>query len=248
MVVGHDNQASPVYVGCAGWSLPREHGSAFGDQGSHLQRYASRLPAVEINSSFYRPHRQQTYVRWAESVPAGFRFAVKVPKQITHEQRLVDCRAALDEFLAQCGGLGEKLGCLLVQLPPSLAYEPQTAQIFFQTLRERFPGHVVLEPRHASWLSAEDLLVERRIGRVAADPSPFCGGTLPAGWPGIRYWRLHGSPRIYHSTYERSRLQTLASDLLASRKKNIPSWCIFDNTASGFAVGNALELQALLSR
>jgi len=248
VVVSHDHQASPIYVGCAGWSLPREHWSAFDEQGSHLQRYASRLSAVEINSSFHRPHRYQTYVRWAESVPADFRFAVKVPKQITHERRLVDCAAALDEFMAQCSGLGEKLGCLLVQLPPSLTYEPQVAQIFFHTLREHFPGDVVLEPRHASWLSADDLLMEQRIGRVAADPSPICGGTLPAGWPGVRYWRLHGSPRIYHSPYEHSRLQILASDLLASRQKNISSWCIFDNTASGFAVGNALELQALLSR
>ncbi|OCR26383.1 hypothetical protein AFK24_03585 [Pseudomonas syringae] len=248
MVVSHDRQASPIYVGCAGWSLPREHKAAFDEQGSHLQRYASRLGAVEINSSFYRPHRHQTYVRWAESVPAGFRFAVKVPKLITHERRLLDCDAVLDEFMAQCSGLGEKLGCLLVQLPPSLAYEPQTAQVFFQALRERFSGDVVLEPRHASWLNAEDLLVEHRIGRVAADPSPIPGGTLPAGWPGVRYWRLHGSPRIYHSTYEPSRLEILASDLLVSRQKNIPSWCIFDNTASGFAVGNGLELQTLLSR
>ncbi|WP_426114192.1 DUF72 domain-containing protein [Pseudomonas sp. DSP3-2-2] len=248
MVVSHDNQASPIYVGCAGWSLPREHWSAFDQQGSHLQRYALRLPAVEINSSFYRPHRHQTYVRWAESVPAGFRFAVKVPKLITHERRLLECNAALDEFMAQCSGLGEKLGCLLVQLPPSLAYESQPAQVFFQALRERFSDDVVLEPRHESWLNAENLLMEHRIGRVAADPSPIPGGTLPAGWPGVRYWRLHGSPRIYHSTYEQSRLEILAKDLLASGQKNIPNWCIFDNTASGFAVGNALELQRLLSR
>lgn len=248
MVLSLDDQASLIHVGCAGWNLPREHWPAFADQGSHLQRYASRLPAVEINSSFYRPHRHQTYVRWAESVPPGFRFSVKVPKLITHERRLQDCDAALDEFMAQCSGLGEKLGCLLVQLPPSLAYEPEAAQTFFQVLRERFPGSLVLEPRHESWLNAEDLLMELRIGRVAADPSPISGGTVPGGWPGVRYWRLHGSPQIYHSTYELARLEALASELLELRRSNVPGWCIFDNTASGFAVGNALDLQDQLSR
>ncbi|HEX8596155.1 MAG TPA: DUF72 domain-containing protein [Pseudomonas sp.] len=248
MVLHPDRQASPIYVGCAGWSLPREHWPVFAEQGSHLQRYASRLTAVEINSSFYRPHRHQTYVRWAESVPCAFRFSVKVPKLITHERRLLNCDAVLDEFMAQCSGLGEKLGCLLVQLPPSLAYEAKAAQAFFQAMRERFTGDLVLEPRHESWLNAEDLLAALRIGRVAADPSPISGGTRAAGWSGVRYWRLHGSPRIYHSGYDQPQLEAIARELLDCWRNDIAAWCIFDNTASGFAMGNALQLQALLTR
>ncbi|MFP3449077.1 DUF72 domain-containing protein, partial [Pseudomonas sp. SIMBA_067] len=90
----------------------REHCPAFADEGTHLQRYASRFNAVEINSSFYRAHQPKTYERWAQSVPASFRFSVKVPKRITHELRLQRCETALDEFLEQCLHLGEKLGCL----------------------------------------------------------------------------------------------------------------------------------------
>lgn len=243
----HDPPPSPVYVGCAGWSLPREQWPAFAEPGSHLQRYASRFSGVEINSSFYRPHRFPTYVRWADSVPDGFRFSVKAPKSITHEARLQSCDQVLDEFLAQCSGLGKKLGCLLVQLPPSLAFDPQVAQAFFQALRARFSGSLVVEPRHPSWLNAEDLLIEQRVGRVAADPSPITSHMTPGGWQGVRYWRLHGAPRIYHSAYEHSRLQTLAADLLDSHRSNRTVWYIFDNTASGFAVGNALELQGLLA-
>ena len=72
--------------------------------------------AVEINSSFYRPHRASTYARWSQSVPDEFRFAVKVPKSVTHGLRLVGCADLLDEFLGPVRALGDKLGCLLVRL------------------------------------------------------------------------------------------------------------------------------------
>ncbi|MHC8286029.1 DUF72 domain-containing protein [Pseudomonas sp. XS1P51] len=235
-----------VYVGCAGWSLPREHWPLFPVRGTHLQRYASQLTAVEINSSFYRPHRPPTYLRWAQSVPASFRFSVKMPKLITHVQRLQSCELLLDEFLCQCTALGDSLGCLLVQLPPSLAYEEGIAAAFFLALRQRYAGPVVLEPRHESWLDADALLVEQRIGRVAADPSPITCGDTPGGWPGIQYWRWHGSPRIYHSDYGQGRLEALARQVLNPTQASIATWCIFDNTASGFALRNALTLRELM--
>ena len=235
-----------VYVGCAGWSLPREHWPMFSADGTHLQRYASQLTAVEINSSFYRSHRPQTYLRWAQSVPASFRFSVKMPKLITHVQRLQGCETLLDEFLFQCTALGDSLGCLLVQLPPSLAYDEAIATAFFQALRQRYAGPVVLEPRHESWLRADALLIEQRIGRVGADPSPITGGDAPSGWPGLHYWRWHGSPRIYHSDYGQDRLEALAQQVLNPMQASIATWCIFDNTASGFALRNALTLQKLL--
>ena len=181
-------------------------------------------------------------------MPAAFRFSVKVPKLITHVQRLQGCELLLDEFLSQCTALGDALGCLLVQLPPSLAYEERVAAAFFQALRQRYTGAVVLEPRHASWLDADALLIAQRVGRVAADPSPITGGDTPGGWSGIHYWRWHGSPRIYHSDYDLSRLEALARQVQNSAQAGIASWCIFDNTASGFALANALTLQALLGR
>lgn len=233
---------TPLYVGCAGWSLPREHGPAFVGEGTHLQRYAARFNAVEINSSFYRPHLPKTYERWGQCVPSTFRFSVKVPKQISHELRLQHCETALDEFLEQCLHLGENLGCLLLQLPPSLAYEPVVAATFFRALRQRYLGAIVLEPRHPSWLHAEGLLQDLHIGRVAADPPVIDGGDVPSGWQGLRYWRLHGTPRIYHSAYGPERVQAYAQVLSESVQEGIPTWCIFDNTASGHAVADALYL------
>ncbi|MGE7816849.1 DUF72 domain-containing protein [Pseudomonas sivasensis] len=231
-----------LYVGCAGWSLPREHWPAFSDAGTHLQRYASRFNAVEINSSFYRPHLPKTYARWGQSVPSAFRFSVKVPKRITHELGLQRCEAALDEFLEQCAPLREHLGCLLVQLPPSLSYEPSSASAFFMAVRRCFAGNVVLEPRHASWLAAEAMLQDLHIGRVAVDPPVIDATPTCAGWQGVRYWRLHGSPRIYHSAYGPERVLGFARHLSRSAADGIPTWCIFDNTASGHAVADALYL------
>ena len=237
-----------IYIGCAGWSLGREHWPAFPIEGTHLQRYAAQFNSVEINSSFYRPHRRQTYQRWADSVPDGFRFSVKVPKHISHELRLAGSEAALDEFLGQCNGLGDRLGCLLVQLPPSLAFDEAIAQGFFSALRERFAGAVVLEPRHASWVAAEPLLIAHQIAQAAVDPSRIRSDSSPSGWTGIQYWRLHGSPRIYHSTYDLPYLQRLAQTLHSASAEGAATWCIFDNTASGAAIGNALTLAKELNQ
>ncbi len=120
-----------VFIGCAGWSLPKAYAGEFPAEGTHLQRYAQRLSCVEINSSFYRPHRTSTYERWAGSTPDGFRFAVKAPKEITHVRRLLAAEAPLEKFLGEVAGLGSKLGALLVQLPPSLAFERDLAEGFF---------------------------------------------------------------------------------------------------------------------
>ena len=85
-----DGAVATIRTGTAAWSIPKEHAAPFPVAGSHLERYGAVLNAVEINSSFYRPHRTTTYERWAASVPEDFRFAVKVPKAITHEHRLKD--------------------------------------------------------------------------------------------------------------------------------------------------------------
>src|ERR1700754_3264244 len=123
---------SLVRIGTAGWSVPSRYAAMVPTDGSHLERYARCLNAVEINSSFYRPHQRKTYERWAQSTPAGFNFSVKIPKAITHEQRLRDCGAWLDRFSSEVSGLGGKLGVLLVQLPPKLAFDRQLTDRFFR--------------------------------------------------------------------------------------------------------------------
>ena len=202
------------------------------------------LPAVEINSTFHRPHRVSTFERWATSVPGAFRFSVKIPRTITHDQRLASSAALLKSFLASLAPLGSRVGCLLVQLAPSLAYDARIARPFFTALRKRFDLGVALEPRHASWFGARAnrLMTEFEVARVAADPPRAEGDGEPGGWRGLAYFRLHGSPRVYYSSYEAGFLDSLADNLRDSQCRGIPTWCIFDNTTLGAATGNALSL------
>lgn len=115
-----------------------------------MGRYATRFRAVEINSTFYRSHRPSTYARWAASTPPDFRFAVKLPKSITHEARLLDAATLLRSFCVEVEALGSKLGPLLVQLPPSLAYDQAAAERFFDELRRCWSRPIACEPRPGS--------------------------------------------------------------------------------------------------
>lgn len=237
-----------VLVGCAGWSLRKELAEFFPRDGTHLERYAQRFNAVEINSSFYRPHRHSTYVRWAESVPPGFRFAVKMPKQITHLKRLVDADAEVERFRSEISGLGEKLGAVLVQLPPSLAFQQHTAEQFFRHFRATLAAPLACEPRHRSWFepAAEEFLATSGISRVAADPAVVPAASQPGGDGPIAYFRWHGSPRIYYSSYDDATLRELSARLLEAADTVDVTWCIFDNTAEGEALRNAIQLGQLL--
>jgi len=233
-----------LYIGTAGWSVPGIHARHFGTEGSHLARYARKLNCAEINSCFYREHKPETYARWAASVPESFRFAVKAPRAVTHEGELrAESEKSLKAFLQQTGALGEKRGPVLLQIPPRLQFARATACAFFHMFRGLYAGPAVLEPRHASWFGgeAESVLREFHVARVAADPSLTPEAAQPAGWPELVYFRLHGSPRRYYSSYSKQYLSQQAKNLLRLSVR-VPAWCIFDNTASGAALGNALEL------
>jgi len=236
-----------VVVGTAGWSIPRGVADRFPGAGSHLQRYARVLAGAEINSSFYRPHAASTYAKWAAATPPHFRFAVKVPKVITHEQQLRAARRPLERFLAETSGLGGKRGPLLVQLPPSFAFDARVVARFFDLLRGQHDGPVVCEPRHPTWFAPrpEALLTRYRVARVAADPARAPGAERPGGWPGLVYYRLHGSPRIYWSNYEDAALDAVAIALRAVAA-SVDAWCVFDNTATGAALANARDLHVRL--
>jgi uncharacterized protein YecE (DUF72 family) len=228
-------------VGCAGWSVPKSAGEAFPVEGSHLERYASVFPCVEINSCFYRPHQPKTYLRWAECVPAHFKFSVKLPKEITHKLRLQNAEEPLNQFLEQVGHLGPKLGPILIQLPPSFAWSETVIESFVSLLRDRFRGQLAIEPRHRTWFApqVEKMLECYRVARVAADPAVVPDAAQPSGWTGLVYYRLHGSPKMYYSTYSIEYLNTLAGRLADVRGE---AWCIFDNTALGAATENALQM------
>jgi uncharacterized protein YecE (DUF72 family) len=236
-------------IGTASWSIPRDVADSFPGDGPQLARYARVLDCVEINSSFYRSHRAQTWARWAATTPADFRFSAKLPRAITHDARLVDAQEPLQRFVGEAGALGEKLAVVLVQLPPSLPFDEALVGRFFAQLRTAYEGAIVCEPRHATWFTdaADQALAEWHVARAAVDPARPEAAAQPGGWRGrgaVRYYRWHGSPRVYWSRYARDWLRERHEEIVqAAGKADV--WCVFDNTASGEAAANALEFQAM---
>ncbi|QIL02315.1 DUF72 domain-containing protein [Sphingomonas sinipercae] len=234
-----------VKIGTAGWAIPRQVADEFGE-GTSLQRYATRFGAAEINSSFHRPHRASTWQRWRDSVPQDFRFSVKLPRTVTHQAKLAGCNDLVGDFLEQAHHLGNALAVLLVQLPPKLDFDAAVASAFFRDLRGRTAARIACEPRHLSWFTdqADALLDHHEVARVAADPAICEAAARPGGWRGLAYWRLHGSPVMYRSSYA-DRIAEVAAGI---REDGAPdSWCIFDNTASSAATSDALALAGMFA-
>ncbi len=238
-----------VWIGCAGWTLPRGTVAEFPGRGTHLERYGRVFPAVEINTTFYRPHKAETFERWGASVPAGFRFSLKTPRAVTHFRRLKNSDEMLASFLEASVHLGERRGPVVVQLPPTLRYDEGVARPFFESLRRLHRGPVACEPRHPSWFAppVDSMLAELEVARVAADPPRAEVDAEPGGWPGLAYFRLHGSPRMYFSAYDDAFLDALA-DRVRRLSRTGEVWVIFDNTATRAAADNARSLITRLAR
>ena len=235
-----------IRTGTAGWSIHKAARDLFPAAGSHLERYAARFDAVEINSSFYREHRIATWERWGRTVPAGFRFSAKVPRDITHIRRLIDCDPLLERFVEGPAALGARAGPLLIQMPPSLAFAAPVVARFLDGFRRHWSGPLVAEPRHPSWFEGEGdaLLTRFGVGRVAADPAVVPAAAEPGGSEDVVYWRLHGSPRIYYSAYPPEFLARVARSAAAASRASREVWCILDNTALGAAARDAAILAA----
>src|SRR5690606_22046207 len=138
----------------------------------------------------------------------------------------------------------------LVQLPPQFVLDLSTAEAFWKSVRNRYHGPLVCEPRHATWFTAESeaLLRRYRGGRVAADPPRAEVDGRPGGDFSTIYYRLHGSPTMYYSPYSDQSLAQIAERLIEWSQRAEQTWCIFDNTAEGHAMLNALDLTARLER
>jgi len=228
-------------IATAAWSIPRSVAAAFPEEGSGLARYASVFNGVEVNSTFYRRRKTSTFERWAGTTPEGFRFAVKIPREITHQHAMKSIRRPFEVFLRDISALGEKRGPLLCQLPPSLRFDLESFEAAFDTMRTLDQGPIVIEVRHKSWASEHAIALLQRysIDRVLADPALV--------WPASdfrerpRYIRLHGKPKVYYSSYSDAEISAF-SKLLGP-----DSWCVFDNTASGAAIENALTMRKSLA-
>ena len=223
------------------------HRGQMGSDPTVLEKYSFFFNAVEINSSFYRDHQPKTYAKWAHMVPEDFRFSVKFPKRFTHTQKLVTTESEVREILSGMMELGEKLGALLIQFPPKLEMNLEVAQDTFSTIRKLYNGKIVLEPRHISWTTHEayKLYQQFHISKVIADPEVCAANPKFCSAGDIHYFRLHGSPEIYKSSYSDEFLNQTVDEIKTSQ---VDTWCIFDNTTFGHATEDAINLQKKISK
>lgn len=239
--------ASPdIRVGTSGWNywhwkglfypedLPRDH---------WLAHYQSKFDTLELNASFYRIPRASTFARWQQESPKGFLWTVKAHREITHFTRLAQ-REPLEKFFAAVEGLGEGLGVILFQLPPSLKFDARVVSRFLGWLPKG--KRYAIEPRHASWFEPKAVGVLERHGVALCIADS--GGRFPSGehlTAEFVYVRFHGGERLYASRYTPEQMRTWAEKLAAWGRRG---FVYFNNDFHGYAVENALELKREVSR
>jgi uncharacterized protein YecE (DUF72 family) len=229
-------------IGTSGWNYDHWKGLFYPHdlpRSRWLDYYATVFSTVEVNATFYRQVSGATFEKWRSRTPEGFVWSVKAHRVITHIRRLKDAEASLETFLDAASALGDKLGPILFQLPPSLAFDAPLAERFFSKL----PGgrRYTLEARHQSWTGRDALAILERHG-IAWCISDTAGRYpyLEAVTAGFAYIRLHGSRRLYASEYTREEIGAWADRI---RSWGIPAYVYFDNDYLAFAARNALELQ-----
>ena len=235
-----------IYIGTAGWNIPRTTKDYFPEEGTHLERYADVLQCVEINSTFYRDHQVKTFEKWASMTPDTFRFSVKLNQRFTHETEKFNPQE-LAQVLEGYTALGEKLGVMLLQFPGTLPFDPFFIENLLESIRQSYLGSIVIEPRNNSWKCPEalELMKDFNVSKVVADPEKCEFSKRNIDYGGVSYLRYHGQPVIYRSSYGDEVLKELKEKILHSPRD---LWVIFDNTTMGHATENALKLMNMTVR
>ena len=234
-------------IGCSGFHY-KEWKDRFYPTGLPQKKwfefYCTQFDTLEMNVTFYRFPRIELIQKWFTASPGNFKFSVKAPRLITHYKKLKDCKQLLDDFYTTIGkGLGERLGAVLFQFPPSFAYTSGNMELVAGNLNR--PGFInVAEFRHTSWWNDE---VYKKLGK---ENIVFCGinhpllPDTPVVNTGRAYYRFHGVPDLYYSQYDHGFLQQTADKLLL-QKKCREAFVYFNNTASMAAIENGLWLKKI---
>jgi uncharacterized protein YecE (DUF72 family) len=238
---------SKIRIGCSGWVYRHWRGGFYPEglpQRLWFQRYAEEFDTVEINASFYRLPLASTFEGWRDKAPPDFRYAVKVNRFITHMKKLLDCREEVDRFIELARPLGDKLGPLLYQLPPSLHKNLERLDTFLSWLPRDLEQ--VVEFRHRSWYEEDVLaLLDRHgTGFVCHD----LRGLQSPRWASGRtaYVRFHGTSGRYHGRYSDEALLGWTDWLIEQARGGRSCWCYFNNDIHGHAIEDARTLKAMV--
>jgi uncharacterized protein YecE (DUF72 family) len=232
-----------VQVGTCGWQYRDWRGRFYPEklaQKDWLEHYSACFQTVEVDNTFYRLPAAEVFAAWRERTPADFRMALKTSRYLTHVKRLRDPRPAVDLFMERAGHLGDKLGPLLLQLPPTFKADPPR----LADALAAFPTGVRLafEPRHASWFSAqtEQLLADHDVALCLADSRGAPAGPLwrTASWTYLRFHEGTGAP---HPCYQPHTLHEWAERLAETWGGRADAYVYFNNDPGGCAVRDAVR-------
>jgi uncharacterized protein YecE (DUF72 family) len=238
----------PVRIGCSGWNYAdwRERLYPKGlPQSRWLEHYATFFDTVEVNATFYRLPRREAVARWVEQTPAGFTFAVKASRYLTHLRRLTDLGGGIERFYERIEPLvrSPKLGPVLWQLPANFHRDDERLTNALEALPR---GRHCFEFRHESWFAPDvyDLLRAHDVALVIGDDPrrPFQTHELTADWT---YVRFHRGRRGRNGNYSQSELEEWRSRIAAWRTR-VEVFAYFNNDWEGYAVQNGLWLKKRL--
>lgn len=236
-----------TYIGCSGFSERLWKGFFYPENlpsKEYLNFYSQKLNTVEINSTFYRKPTLKTLENWHAQTPDGFKFFIKIPKNISHIQRLKDTKGGTEAFCTHIlSGLKEKLAGFLFQLPPSFHYSEEHLQRLLETVDPAFLN--VVEFRHKDWWNAEVLDILKQHNIV------FSGVSFPKDIPDevmvnseeTLYYRLHGVPVLFKSEYSEEFLRNLAVKIQNLKGEK---FVFFNNTFGISGIKNALFLREII--
>jgi uncharacterized protein YecE (DUF72 family) len=238
-----------VHIGCSGWVYRHWRGVFYPEglpQKRWFERYAEDFGTVEINNSFYRLPKAETFDKWRDQAPPGFRYAVKASRFITHMKKLKDCAEATANFVTLARRLKAFLGPILYQLPPNLHKDLPRLDAFLALL-PRSVEHVV-EFRHTSWYDEAvlALLDKHGAGFVAHDLK----GLHSPRWASGRtaYVRFHGTAGKYHGRYSDEALLDWTDWCLDQARSGRSVWCYFNNDIHGHAIEDARTLKSMVGQ
>ena len=233
-----------ILVGTSGWTYEHWKGRFYPaglPKSRWLEYYLTFFPTVEINATFYRFFKDQTYLNWRERSPAGFRFVLKVPRLITHLKHLVDVEEDVRQFWNSASLLGDKLGLVLLQIAPDMPYDLLRLRRVIQAFGN--PPQVAVEFRREDWYNEEIREILQEVGAV------FCDAESPrfplTGWvtSTTGYIRLHGRSQWYAYLYSDEDLQEIASRARQMKANGAEQvYIFFNNDYEAYAPANALSL------
>ena len=238
---------SRIRVGCSGWVYKHWRGIFYPEdmpQRRWFEFYASEFDTVEINNSFYHLPKAQTFDKWRDSAPDGFRYAVKANRFITQAKKLKDPDEPLERFLVPTLRLKEHLGPILFQLPPNMSINLKRLENFLKKLPKQLIS--VFEFRNKSWYDEKVFAVldEYGAGFVVHDMK----GLASPHWASGRaaYVRFHGAGGKYWGRYSDQALVEWTDWCLEQARTGRSVWCFFNNDIHGHAIEDARALRSLV--